>query len=257
VCNTPELRGDLPNYGNWVPLKLIYVFGGFTILFLGFSFVFAPMLVGAALFCSLLGYFAYARFKFSSRGGDLQGKVRQLVLDGLEWEGEGKAIDIGCGDAPLTIELARKFPSAHVVGIDYWGGKWDYSKKTCEGNARIQGVSKRVSFQKASASALPFDDGYFDAAVSNLVFHEVSDTGDKRQVVREALRVVKKGGRFAFQDLFLEKRIYGELSELLDEMKRWGVQDVQFIDTSRSDFVPRAFRLNFMLGSIGIINGTK
>jgi len=99
--------------------------------------------------------------------------------------------------------------------------------------------------------------GYFDAAVSNLVFHEVSDARDKRQLVREALRVLKKGGKFAFQDLFLEKRIYGEVSELLDEMKRWGVRDVQFIDTSRSDIVPRVFRLKFMLGAIGIIKGTK
>lgn len=42
---------------------------------------------------------------------------------------------------------------------------------------------------------------YPDAAVSNFVFHEVRTQPDKRQVVREALRVVKKGGSFAFQDM--------------------------------------------------------
>lgn len=253
----PELSAESPDYGNWVPLKLVYLFGGLTILSLALSFLFAPLLLGAVLFSLLFGYFVYARFKFSRRGGDLQGRIRELVLDRLEWEGNGKAIDIGCGDGPLTVELARRFPSAHVVGVDYWGGKWDYSIKACERNAGIEGVSDRVSFQKASASTLPYEDGYFDAAISNLVFHEVSDTRDKRQVVREALRVVKKGGKFAFQDLFLEKRIYGEVSELLDEMRMWGVQDVQFIDTSQSDSVPRVFRLSFMLGAIGIIKGTK
>ena len=64
-------------------------------------------------------------------------------------------------------------------------------------------MAERVVFQKASASALPFDDGAFAAAVSNLVFHEVSGVRDKKKVIKEALRVVKKGGSFAFQDLFL------------------------------------------------------
>ena len=257
MSNASQPNHKSPEYGNWVPLKLIGMFGGLTLLFIGLSLVFAPLFIGVVL-CSLsLGYFAYARFKLSPRGGDLQARIRELVLDRFEWEGSGKAIDIGCGNASLAIALAIRFPSAHVVGVDYWSGKWNYSMRACEKNAASEGVSSRVSFQKASASALPFEDGYFDAAVSNLVFHEVSDAKDKRQVVREALRVVKKGGKFAFQDLFLEKRIYGEVSELLDEIKRFGVQDVQFLDTSHLEFIPRALRLKFMLGAIGIISGTK
>ena len=53
-----------------------------------------------------------------------------------------------------------------------------------------------MTFQKASASKLPFADESFDVVVSNLTFHEVKDVKDKREVVREALRVVKKGGIF-------------------------------------------------------------
>lgn len=251
----PEMQ--VPDFGNWVPSRLVQIFGGLTIACLGLFLVFWPFLFGAILFFLMFCYLLYARFRFSPRGGDLQGKIRGLVMDHLEWDGRGRVVDIGCGNAPLTIELAKRFPSASVVGIDYWGGKWNYSMKVCERNAEVEGVSDRVSFQKASASALPFEDEYFDAAVSNLVFHEVSDVDCKRQVVREALRVVKRGGTFAFQDLFLEKRIYGEVSQLLDEMRQWGVQDVEFLDTSQSDFVPRALKLRFMLGAIGIVKGTK
>jgi ubiquinone/menaquinone biosynthesis C-methylase UbiE len=43
-----------------------------------------------------------------------------------------------------------------------------------------------VNFQKASASALRFEDESFDAAVSNLVFHKVGDAKDKRDVIKEA-----------------------------------------------------------------------
>lgn len=60
---------------------------------------------------------------------------------------------------------------------------WDFSLKVCEKNAKIEGVQDRITFQKASASDLPFENNYFDAAVSNLVFHEVQDTKDKRDVI--------------------------------------------------------------------------
>ncbi len=161
------------------------------------------------------------------------------------------------GNAALTIKFAQKYPRARVVGIDSWGGRWEYSKKTCERNAEIEGVNEHVTFQKASASALPFDDEYFDAAVSNLVFHEVSDVADKREIIREALRVVKKGGKFAFQDLFLIERVYGNTNVLVETIKSWGMTKVRFVQTRDADFIPWALKLPFMLGTIGIITGEK
>jgi ubiquinone/menaquinone biosynthesis C-methylase UbiE len=121
----------------------------------------------------------------------------------------------------------------------------------------IEGVANQTAFKKASASSLPFEDNYFDAVVSNFVFHEVSDSRDKRKVIREALRVVKKEGGFAFQDLFLVKSIYGEVDDLLTAIRSWGIQDVKFVNTSTNGFIPRLLKLPFMVGSIGIIYGTK
>jgi len=140
----------------------------------------------------------------------------------LEWSSEGQALDIGCGNGALTIKLANRFPGARVTGIDYWGEKWAYSKNTCEANAKAEKVADRVVFQKASATKLPFEDEHFDVAVSNLCFHEVGDAKDKREVIREALRVVKKGGKFAFQDLFLLKQVYGDKDELMSPHKKLG-----------------------------------
>jgi SAM-dependent methyltransferase len=245
------------NYGNWVSLKLIYGSTVLSALFLGLSLLHPAFIVGAVPFLISLAYFAYARYKFSPRGGDIQARLWEMVLDRLEWNGVGKALDIGCGNGPLAIALARRRPNAHITGIDYWGTAWDYSKAVCERNAEATGVAGRTDFQKASASALPFEDGFFDAAVSNSVFHEVSDAKDKRELIREALRVVKKGGRFAFQDLFLVKELYGEIDDLLETIKGWGIAEVAFVDTSASDFIPAALKLPFMLGKISIIYGTK
>jgi SAM-dependent methyltransferase len=252
-----ESKVQKPDYGNWVSMRLIWIPGAVGILFLGLSFVFPILIAGAALFILPAAYFAYARWKFSPYGGNIQARIQALVLERLDWDGEGQALDIGCGNAPLTIMLAAKFPKAGVTGIDYWGGMWEYSKSVCERNAEREGVAGRVHFQKASAAALPFEDESFDAAVSNLVFHEVADAQDKRDVIREALRVVKKGGQFAFQDLFLVKRVYGPVDDLLETMGNWGIEQVEFLDTRHSDFIPRALRLPFMVGSIGILYGKK
>jgi SAM-dependent methyltransferase len=246
-----------PDYGNWVSSRLIYISGGIGLLFLLLAFILPALLILAVLFWFVAAYFAYARYLFSATGGDIQARIWDLALSHLEWDGAGQALDIGCGNAPLTIRLAQKYPQTRVIGVDYWGASWEYSKTECEQNARVAGVGEQVSFQKASAAALPFEDEHFEAAVSNLTFHEVSDAPDKRQVIREALRVVKKGGKFSFQDLFLVKQQYGEIDDLLATVRSWGVAQVAFEKTGEASFIPAALKLPFMVGTIGILYGEK
>jgi len=248
---------EKPNYGNWVSTRLIYAPGVISLVFMGLAIMFPLLIVVAVLFLSMALYFAYARYLFSPQGRNVQDQVRGLVLSNLNWSGEGQILDIGCGSASLTIGLAKKYKDAQVIGIDYWGGQWEYSKKVCEKNAEIEGVAKRVTFQKASVEALPFNDGSMDVVVSNLVFHEVGGVKDKRELIREALRVVKKGGKFVFQDLFLWKQIYGEPDELMETVRGWGIEEVELINTSNLAFIPAALKLPFMVGTIGIIVGKK
>jgi len=237
---------------------MIFIPGVLTLAFLILSLIFAlPLLIACAVFFLAFVYFVYARYRFSPKGGNIQSRLQDLLVDRLEWDGNGRAIDIGCGNGSVTIMTAKKFPTAQVTGIDYWGGLWEYSKNVSERNAEIEGVAGRVTFQRASASALPFEDDFFDAVTSNVVFHMVSDVKDKRELIKEALRVVKKGGKFAFQDLFLWKRVYGDLDGLLETIRSWGIERIEFLDTSNSDFIPKALKLPFMVGTIGILYGQK
>ena len=248
---------EKPDYGNWVTKKFIYIPGAISILFWVTSFALTALVAVAAVFLLVALYFAYARYRFSQAGGNVQTQIEDLVLQHLNWDGKGKGLDIGCGNGPLTIKLAQKYAEAQVTGIDYWGRQWEYSKDVCERNAKIEGVAERVNFQKASASALPFADGAFDVAVSNLVFHEVNGVKDKKDVIKEALRVIKKGGSFAFQDLFLWKRVYGEVDDLVETIRNWGIDQVDFVNTSDSKFISKGLRLPFMVGAIGILHGRK
>jgi len=245
-------------YGNWVSLRLVLMPGVLALL-LGGSAVFLPPLgIAAGFFLLVSAYFAYARYAFSPKGRDIQAKALDLVLSHVpEGDGEGKALDIGCGSGALAIRIAKRYPNARVVGIDRWSGGWGSSKRLCERNASLEGVAERVSFEAADAASLPFDDEAFDLAVSNFVFHEVRGVRDKRRLLNEALRVVKAGGCFVFQDLFLWRLVYGEIDDLLDTVRSWGVESVEFIDTSGSAFIPRTLKLPFMLGTAGILRGKK
>ena len=195
---------------------------------------------------------------FDFRKGGLMGKVHQYLVDHLDWDGNGTLLDIGCGGGALTIRCARRFPRARITGTDYWGPEWSYAKEQCEQNARLEHVADRLIFCKGDAAALEFPDGAFDAAVSNFVFHEVRTQPDKRKVVRESLRVVKKGGSFAFQDLFSQKKLYRDMEEFIAELKEEGIGEIHYIPfVERQGFIPGFVQAPWMLYGIGLIYGKK
>jgi len=251
------------DYGNWVPKKMLWILLGIALILIAGSFLPVPFFVQiilwivAALFLILFFYLSCAYYLFAKNGNELQHNIHHTMIDKLSWNGEGKALDIGTGSGACAIKVAKKFQNSKVTGIDYWGKAWNYSLEVCENNATTEGVGERTNFQRASAADLPFDDGEFDAAVSNFVFHEVRDVKDKRKVVQEALRVVKKGGAFSFQDLFLSEKIYGEIEDLLKTIRDWGIEEVHFTSTADLVDISRLLRVPGMLGEIGIIYGKK
>jgi SAM-dependent methyltransferase len=245
------------DYGNWVSWRIIFAPALFALICFGFAVLWIYLIIPGALLLLVACYFAYARFLFSARGKNVQDQIHDLVLKHLHWDGQGKLLDIGCGSAALTIKLSKKYPQSAMLGTDYWGKSWEYSKRRCEANAEMEGVGKRIIFEKASASELPFKDQDFDAVVSNLVFHEVGDVKDKLILLQEAFRILRKGGKFALQDLFLEKRIYGDAEDLCRTIKSWGISKIDLIKTNESPFIPGWLKPPFMVGTLALLTGEK
>ncbi|MDD9942202.1 MAG: class I SAM-dependent methyltransferase [Myxococcales bacterium] len=253
-------RVDGPNYGNWIRVRIILIFlaagSGLLVssLLVPDGLVRVLLLVSAAGALSGFLYFTYLYRKLSL---GLQEQLWELVLEHLCWNGQGRALDIGTGNGPLAIKLAQDWPRSQVDGIDSWGFGWEYAQQECERNAALLGIGDRVRFTEASASRLPFEEGVFDAVVSHFVFHEVADAPDKRRLIQEGLRVLRKGGAFAFQDMFLEPSLYGEVEELLETVRSWGVRDVKFARTGQLVRIPPLLRHRRVLGSAGILYGYK
>lgn len=257
-----------PQYGNWVStdlLKRMFVSFAFFALASALLWMFVAgwyvlkLLMSLTTLFFMVGsiYFLLARRLFAAEGGNIQSKVLDALTKRIIWSGDGEALDIGCGSGALSIRIAKEYPRCRVTGIDDWGKGWSYCMEQCEENARIEGVEGRLLFRKASAASLPFEDESFDLVVSNLTFHEVKDCTTKLDVVREALRVVKPGGVFAFQDLFLLRRYFGTTEELVAALKKTSVQEVYFEDTSNATYIPKALKLPFMIGTLGLLYGVK
>jgi len=62
-------------------------------------------------------------------------------------------------------------------------------------------VSDRVEVLDGDARELPFPDGSFDLVVSNLALHNIRDTDERAVALREAVRVLRPGGRLRIVDL--------------------------------------------------------
>ena len=257
-----------PEYGNWIPAKLVGIFLAATLALLAL-FIFTMLycehwllkvLAGILLLVAtlLFGYMICVRRAFSFKHGGLMGKVHQYVLDCLAWDGKGKLLDVGCGSGALTIRCAKSFAEAECTGIDYWGALWDYNQKMCMRNAEIEGVSDRCSFRKGDASRLEFGDETFDAVVSNFVYHEVRNNPDKEALIRETLRVLKKGGAFALHDLFSNKHIYKEFYGIVERLKAEGISEIYFVaNTEKTIPLSQLMRKPGMLTGLGILYGKK
>ena len=152
--------------------------------------------------------------------GGIMEQVHRVVLSHLDYDGQEKILEVGCGSGALIIRAALTWSKAKVIGIDYWGAVYTYSKALCEKNAVSEGVASRCVFQHGDAKQLDFPDESFDVVISNYVYHNVMGA-DMQKLLLESLRVLKKVGVFALND-DMKQKMYGDMEGFAQKLRDMG-----------------------------------
>ncbi len=121
-------------------------------------------------------------------------RVGEVVLD----LGSGGGIDV-------LLSAKRVGPTGKAYGLDMT----DDMLALANENKRKAGITN-VEFLKGEIEHIPLPDNAVDVIISNCV---INMSTDKDQVLREALRVLKPGGRFAVSDVVTRGEIEPEIRQ--------------------------------------------
>ena len=253
-----------PDYKNWVPKGMAYgMVGGTAALAAATAVAWSKSViaqtvlgVGTVACGAFAAWCLLARQAFSfEEEGSLSRRIVEGTADRVVVPAGGTCLDVGCGSGALSIAVAKRNPQAKVVGVDLWGAEYaSFSQRLCESNAQAEGVSN-TSFQPGDARRLPFADEGFDAVTSNYVYHNVAGS-DKQDLLRETLRVLRRGGHFAIHDLMSPQR-YGDMQAFAESLRAEGYEHVELIPTDDGLFMGKGEATLMMLTGSTLLVGIK
>lgn len=105
---------------------------------------------------------------------------------------ESRVLEVACGNGKAAVWLAQQ-TGCEVLGIDLSGSYIDNARQSASNFPSL-----RVSFQKESATDLPFANDSFTHAWSQGALYHIPELN---KALSEAHRVLKPGGIFLFDDL--------------------------------------------------------
>lgn len=115
-------------------------------------------------------------------------------------------LDLGSGGGiDVLLSAKRVGPTGKAYGLDMT----DEMLALANENKRKAGV-ENVEFLKGEIERIPLPDNTVDVIISNCV---INLSADKDQVLREAFRVLKPGGRFAVSDVVTRGEMSAEIRQ--------------------------------------------
>ncbi|MGC1274440.1 MAG: class I SAM-dependent methyltransferase [Planctomycetaceae bacterium] len=104
-------------------------------------------------------------------------------------------LDCGTGTALIPIALAAYPVPTTITAIDLS----EEMLRLAAANVARAGLESRIMLRRADGKRLPFDDGTFDAVMSNSIVHHLPDP---MPALAEMIRVLTPGGLLFVRDLF-------------------------------------------------------
>ena len=135
-------------------------------------------------------------------------KTNRAIVRTADVQTGQKILDVGCGTGAQTLPAAEIAGPGNVSGIDASPDMIEIARR----KALRKGL--KVDFRVAAMEALPFEDRYFDLALSGFMLHHLPDDV-KLRGFQEVRRVLKTGGRFVAVDFSAEGgSLMGHLTKL-------------------------------------------
>ncbi|WP_409055482.1 SAM-dependent methyltransferase [Streptomyces sp. SYP-A7185] len=128
-----------------------------------------------------------------------QDRQTDFLVDTIDLAPHEHLLDIGCGTGGPAVRLAER-TGARVTGINVSKSQLARCQERLTAPNAPQGLAERVNFAYGNAMRLDFADHAFDAAWSIDCIPHLSD---RLAGLREALRVLRPGGRFLFTEFAL------------------------------------------------------
>ncbi len=144
------------------------------------------------------------------------------LLDSLRLRGNERLLDLGCGRGMLLARAAQRLSRGRAVGLDDWSQAYLFGNSRSKTLANLQaaGLPRRVEVVTGDMRRMPFPQGRFDAVTAHLALHRIKEREGRLQVLGEAARVLKKGGRLALQDFQYNR-------QTLEDLEKLGFQKVE------------------------------
>ena len=102
-------------------------------------------------------------------------------------------LDVGCGPASITADLAERVAPGRVVALDAAADALEAARATL----RERGLSEQVELTSGDVMALPFEDASFDVVHAHQVLQHLADPVG---ALAEMRRVTRPGGIVAVRD---------------------------------------------------------
>src|SRR5439155_14659045 len=134
---------------------------------------------------------------------------RRQTLQRLALQQGSSVIDIGSGPGILLADMGEVVgPEGHATGIDVSDSMLALTARRFSSSP----LQDRVSFLKADATRLPFQEASFDAAVSTQVYEYVPDI---ELALAELYRVLRPGARALILDTDWDSIVWNSTDEAL------------------------------------------